>query len=69
MVEIDEDKLIHGAVVLIEFGRSLLVVIGCVLGSVALARRRGSHSSKVRARLLVADSLNETLPSKRLRRC
>ena len=51
------DKLIHGAAVLIEFGGSLIVALGCVRGLVTLARCWGSRRGMIRARLLVADSV------------
>ena len=51
------DSLIHRVALLIEFGGTVLVLVGCLRGLLALAAGRGSQVSLVRARLLVADSV------------
>ena len=51
------DTLIRAAAVLIEFGGSIVVVVGCLRGLLALVKGRGRHAGIVRARLLVADGV------------
>ncbi len=51
------DLVIHSAALLIEFGGSLLVVLGCFRGLYILLKGGLSHGAIVEARLIVADSI------------
>lgn len=57
MAALHIDDLIRIAAVLIEFGGSVVVVVGCLRGLLVLARGRGRHAGIVQARLLVADGV------------
>lgn len=54
---LDLASIIHSLALAIEFGGSLVVVLGCLRGVFALLIGGARHRAIVRARLLVADSI------------